>query len=81
MRVEKSFRVDVHRFGVFADFQNLLNSSATTAVQTRVPDRTIQGNVVLFESPTVDPGEAARSPSADAGRFDLGIHMIGVNSL
>ncbi len=52
LRMEKSFRVDVHKFGIFADFQNLTNNDTVTGVQTRVPNRTISGNVVLFESPT-----------------------------
>ncbi len=41
LRVEKEFRVDVHRFGVFFDFANLFNSDVITGVQTRVPDRSI----------------------------------------
>ncbi len=38
-RVEKEFKVDVHRFGVFFDIANLFNSDVITGVQTRVPDR------------------------------------------
>jgi hypothetical protein len=52
LRIDKSFRVDVHRFGVFLDFQNLFNNDTITGVQTRYPTRTISGNVVNFESPT-----------------------------
>ena len=51
-RIDKSFRVDVHKFGVFVDFQNMFNADTVTGVQTRPPNRTISGNVVAFESPT-----------------------------
>ena len=40
-RVEKEFKVDVHRFGVYFDIANLFNSNVITGVQTRVPDRAI----------------------------------------
>ena len=40
-RVEKEFKVDVHRFGVFFDIANLFNNDTITGVQTRVPDRAI----------------------------------------
>lgn len=52
LRAEKSFNIDVHRFGVFVDVQNLLNKDTITGVQTRYPRRTISGNVVQFGSPT-----------------------------
>jgi hypothetical protein len=58
LRVEKEFRVDVHRFGVFFDFANLFNADAITGVQTRVPTRTItnpetgEGFPVAYKSPT-----------------------------
>ncbi len=38
LRIEKEFRVDVHRFGVFFDIANLFNNDLITGVQTRVPD-------------------------------------------
>ena len=41
LRVEKEFRVDVHRIGVFFDFANVFNNDVITGVQTRVPDRSI----------------------------------------
>jgi hypothetical protein len=58
LRVEKEFRVDVHRLGVFFDFANLFNSDVVTGVQTRVPTRTItdpatgEGFPVKYKSPT-----------------------------
>jgi len=52
LRLEKSFRYDVHKFGVFVDFQNLFNNDAILAVQLRYPSRTIAGSSVAFESPT-----------------------------
>ncbi|MFO7691450.1 MAG: TonB-dependent receptor [Vicinamibacterales bacterium] len=41
LKVEKEFKVDVHRFGVFFDIANLFNNDTITSVQTRVPDRAI----------------------------------------
>lgn len=52
LRAEKVFNVDVHRLGVFLDVANLFNADTITAVQTRVPSRTIQGFPVLYQSPT-----------------------------
>ena len=58
LRVEKDFRVDVHRFGVYFDISNLFNSDLITGVQTRVPTRTItdpstgEGFPVKYKSPT-----------------------------
>jgi hypothetical protein len=40
-RVEKEFKVDVHRFGVYFDIANMFNNDVITGVQTRVPDRSI----------------------------------------
>ena len=40
-RVQKDFKIDVHRLGVFFDIQNLFNNDTVTAVQTRVPTRSI----------------------------------------
>ena len=37
MRFEKLFRYGIHRFGVYADIQNMLNSGAVTSVQARYP--------------------------------------------
>jgi hypothetical protein len=52
LRVEKTLNVDVHKFGVFLDAQNLFNTATITGVQTRYPRRTISGSPVQFESPT-----------------------------
>jgi hypothetical protein len=52
LRLEKSFRYDVHRFSVFVDIQNLFNDDTIFAVQTRYPSRTIAGAPVAFEAPT-----------------------------
>ena len=57
-RVEKEFRVDVHKFGVFFDFANFFNANTITAVQTRVPSRNItdpatgESFPVQYKSPT-----------------------------
>ena len=37
LRVEKAFRVDTHRFGLYADMVNLFNTATITGVQTRFP--------------------------------------------
>lgn len=52
LRLEKLFTVDVHKFGVFVDFANIFNDDTITAVQTRVPSRSINGFTVLYKSPT-----------------------------
>jgi hypothetical protein len=52
LRLEKSFKYDVHRFSVFVDIQNLFNDDTILAVQTRYPSRTIAGASVQFEAPT-----------------------------
>ena len=67
LRAEKTFNIDVHRFGVFMDVQNLLNSDTVTAVVTRYPNRSISGNTVAFGSPRRFSSRG-RSPSAVAGR-------------
>ena len=41
LRIQKDFKVNVHRFNVFFDIQNLFNNDTVTGVQTRVPTRTI----------------------------------------
>ena len=57
-RIEKEFKVDVHRFGVYFDIANLFNNDVITGVQTRVPSRTItdpatgEGFPVKYKSPT-----------------------------
>ncbi len=53
LRLEKVFDYDVHRFGVFMDVANLLNAETIIGVQTRVPNRDINGYTVLYQSPTL----------------------------
>jgi hypothetical protein len=52
VRAEKAFRILGHRFGVYADINNLLNTGTVTAVQTRSPDTTIAGETVAYQAPT-----------------------------
>ena len=52
LRAEKAFRVQQHRFGVFADITNLFNTATVTSRQGRVPNTTISGNTVLYQAPT-----------------------------
>jgi hypothetical protein len=52
LRAEKAFRVQQHRFGVFADIINLFNTATVTSRQGRVPNTTISGNTVLYGAPT-----------------------------
>ncbi len=51
LRLEKSFRFDVHRFGIWMDIGNLMNADTVIGVQNRYPNRTISGNVVQFGGP------------------------------
>jgi hypothetical protein len=41
IRFEKVFNYGIHRFGVYADFQNLFNQLTVLAAQTRYPYRTL----------------------------------------
>ncbi len=52
LRAEKTFDIDVHRFGLFVDAQNLFNSAAITGIQNRYPSALIAGNTVLPGAPT-----------------------------
>jgi hypothetical protein len=52
IRAEKYFKFQGHRFGVYADITNLLNSTIVTTRQTRYPNTSIGGNTVLFNAPT-----------------------------
>jgi hypothetical protein len=52
LRIEKVFNYDVHRFGIYADLENALNSGVVTARNNRFPSVGISGNTVLFRSPT-----------------------------
>lgn len=51
LRLEKLFRFDVHRVGLFMDVGNLFNNDTITAVQTRVPNRSINGILVGYQAP------------------------------
>ena len=42
IRAEKAFRVQGHRFGIYADFANLFNTDTITAVQTRFPEAAVR---------------------------------------
>ena len=52
LRAEKAFRVQNHRFGVYADIINLFNTATVTSRQARVPSTTISGSTVLYQAPT-----------------------------
>jgi hypothetical protein len=52
LRAEKLFRMQNHRFGVYADLANLFNTGTVTTRQARVPSTTIEGNTVLYKAPT-----------------------------
>ena len=52
LRAEKAFKVEGHRFGVYADIVNLFNTASITTRQTRVPNTTISGATVLYKAPT-----------------------------
>ena len=57
LRAEKVFQYGVHRFGVYLDATNLLNSGVVTARQSRWPSLSISESTVLFGDPTgVTPG-------------------------
>ncbi len=52
LRAEKVFQYGIHRFGVYVDATNLLNTMVVTGRQTRWPSTTISGSVVKFGDPT-----------------------------
>jgi hypothetical protein len=52
LRAEKAFRVQGHRFGVYADTINLFNRATITATQARYPSTTIADETVLYGAPT-----------------------------
>ncbi|HXW03617.1 MAG TPA: TonB-dependent receptor [Vicinamibacterales bacterium] len=56
LRLEKAFRIQTNRFGVYADITNLFNANTVTTRQTRYPNTTISGETVLFDAPTVVQG-------------------------
>ena len=53
VRAEKAFRIDQHRFGLYADIANLFNENAVTTFQNRYPSTSILGNAVLPGAPTI----------------------------
>jgi hypothetical protein len=52
LRAEKAFKVQGHRFGVYADMLNLFNTASITLRQARYPNTTISGATVLYKAPT-----------------------------
>ena len=52
LRAEKAFKVETHRFGIYADINNLFNTASVTSRQTRAPSTTISGATVLYKAPT-----------------------------
>jgi hypothetical protein len=56
LRAEKAFRLQGHRFGVYADIINLFNTATVTSRQARYPSTTIGGNTVAYQAPTAVQG-------------------------
>jgi hypothetical protein len=56
LRAEKAFRVQGHRFGVYADVFNLFNTATVTTRQDRYPNTTIGGATVAYQAPTALQG-------------------------
>jgi hypothetical protein len=56
LRAEKAFRIQGHRFGVYADMVNLFNTATVTTRQARYPNTTISGSTVLYKAPTAIQG-------------------------
>ena len=52
LRAEKAFKVEGHRFGVYADIVNLFNTASVTGRQARYPSTVISGNTVAYKAPT-----------------------------
>lgn len=52
LRAEKAFRIQTHRFGVYADIVNMFNTATITSRQARVPSTTVSGATVLYKAPT-----------------------------
>jgi len=51
LRVDKAFKVGIHKFMVWMDVGNLFNASTVTSKQVRYPDRTVAGYKVLYDGP------------------------------
>jgi hypothetical protein len=56
LRAEKAFRVQGHRFGVYADMVNMFNTASVTTRQARYPSTTISGATVAYQAPTAVQG-------------------------
>jgi hypothetical protein len=56
LRGEKAFTVEGHRFGVFADINNLFNTATVLTRQARFPSTSISGSTVLYKAPTTLQG-------------------------
>ena len=56
LRIDKSFRVGVHRFAAWMDVGNLFNASTVTGVQNRYASRVINGFTVAYDGPTTITG-------------------------
>jgi hypothetical protein len=52
LRAEKAFRVQQHRFGIYADMTNLFNTATITTRQARVPS----SGGIDYQAPTVVQG-------------------------
>jgi hypothetical protein len=52
LRAEKVFNFGIHRFGLYADVENLFNAGIVSTRQTRFPSASISGNTVEFGWPT-----------------------------
>jgi hypothetical protein len=60
IRAEKYFKYQGHRFGVYADIANLLNTAGVISRQTRYPNTTVGEDTVLWQAPTgIQPGRQA----------------------
>lgn len=60
LRLEKVFSVDVHRFGIYVDIENALNSGDVLTRNARYPSVAISGNTVTFGGATaVTPARQA----------------------
>ncbi|MEW6320250.1 MAG: TonB-dependent receptor [Acidobacteriota bacterium] len=52
LRLEKVFNVGVHRFGIYADLENVFNSGTVITRNARFPSVSISGNSVAFGNAT-----------------------------
>ncbi len=52
LRVEKVFNAGVHRFGIYADIENVMNANASLTRNARYPTVSISGNTVQYGAVT-----------------------------